>query len=79
MMISQEDHLLLDHSVPQITETVASEPWIRGTTVLAFLLNLKISWKRFSVSDLIIEPSSAEEMCNSYPANLVINLSTLFS
>lgn len=77
-MINQEDHLLLDHSVPQITETMESEPWIRGTPVLVFLLNLKISWKRFSVSDLIIEPSSAEEMRNSCPANRVINLATLF-
>lgn len=77
-MINQEDHLVLGHSEPQISETMESETWIRGTTVLVFFLNSKISWKRFSASDLIIEPSSAEEMCNSCPANPVINLSTLF-
>lgn len=47
--------------------------------LLVFLLNLNTSWERFSVSDLIIEPSSAEEMCNNCPGNLVINLSTFFS
>lgn len=46
--------------------------------LLVFLLKLNISWERFSVSDLIIEPSSAEEMCNNCPVSLVINLSTFF-
>jgi len=46
--------------------------------LLGCLLNLNISWGRFSVSDLTIEPSSAEEMCNNCLVNLVINLSTFF-